>query len=294
MVSQKAANYSTPYKFTSKELDEETGLYYFGARYYDSRLSIWHGVDPLADKFPNLSPYVYVANNPLRFIDPDGRTIIPVHGTWSNPKTWENMNLILEATNNLFGDNFEGGAFDWSGGNYAIYRSVAAIGLIDHIRGEMKSENYNGEITLVGHSHGGNVSIEALNIMADMDEFNDVQFNLLTINTPVRDDYQLSENASARVNHVNVYDPKDPVQSNGGNAAIINNPLNLMPAPNLPWGEYGKAGRTFLNAKNLEVNNPQAAIQAWYPWGGIPIPKQGDWHNSHNRVSDWIDKTQNK
>jgi RHS repeat-associated protein len=80
-LQQKAAGYSTPYKFTRKELDAEiyavvenigTGLYYFGARYYDPSLGIFHGVDAMAGKHPNMSPFVYTANNPIRYIDPDG------------------------------------------------------------------------------------------------------------------------------------------------------------------------------------------------------------------------------
>ena len=43
------------------------------ARYYNSDLSIWISVDPLSDKYPNLSPYTYCADNPVRFFDPDGR-----------------------------------------------------------------------------------------------------------------------------------------------------------------------------------------------------------------------------
>ncbi len=64
--------WQTPYLFNGKELDEETGLYYYGARYYDPRVSIWLSVDPLAEKYPSLSPYNYCANNPIKFIDPDG------------------------------------------------------------------------------------------------------------------------------------------------------------------------------------------------------------------------------
>jgi RHS repeat-associated protein len=41
--------------FLGKELDEETGYNYFGARYYDSDLSNWISVDPMSDKYPNLS-----------------------------------------------------------------------------------------------------------------------------------------------------------------------------------------------------------------------------------------------
>ncbi|MEZ5048503.1 MAG: RHS repeat-associated core domain-containing protein [Saprospiraceae bacterium] len=74
MVEQKVdGDFSTPYRFTGKEEDVETGLYYYGARYYDPKLSIWMSVDPLADKYPSLSPYNYTMNNPLRFTDSDGR-----------------------------------------------------------------------------------------------------------------------------------------------------------------------------------------------------------------------------
>ncbi|WP_258105033.1 SpvB/TcaC N-terminal domain-containing protein [Marinoscillum sp. MHG1-6] len=58
-----------PYKFNGKELDEETGLYYYGARYYDPRVGIFYGVDPLTDKYPHLSPYNYASNNPTTNID---------------------------------------------------------------------------------------------------------------------------------------------------------------------------------------------------------------------------------
>ena len=68
----------TPYKFNGKELDEETGLYYYGARYYDAQTSIWLAVDPMADKYPEMSAYAYCANNPVNLIDPDGRE-------WTDP-----------------------------------------------------------------------------------------------------------------------------------------------------------------------------------------------------------------
>ena len=71
---EKRANvdYHTPYKFNGKELDEETGLYYYGARYMNPRLSIWYGTDPLQEKSSNSSSYAYCKNNPVRFIDPTG------------------------------------------------------------------------------------------------------------------------------------------------------------------------------------------------------------------------------
>ena len=66
---------SLTYTFSAKEKDSETGLSYFGSRYYSSDLSIWLSVDPQAAKYPSLSPYVYCADNPVKLTDPDGRWI---------------------------------------------------------------------------------------------------------------------------------------------------------------------------------------------------------------------------
>ena len=55
-----SSSYEERYTFTGKERDSETGYSYFGARYYDSDLMTgWLSVDPMADKYPNISPYAY-------------------------------------------------------------------------------------------------------------------------------------------------------------------------------------------------------------------------------------------
>lgn len=102
--------YNNPYKFNAKELDEETGLYYYGARYYDPRLSIWYGVDPLAVYNPvmetefygdgqhnggvyfwgNLNPYIYTYQNPIRYIDPNGKQVNAIVGGLQ--KMWNAVN----------------------------------------------------------------------------------------------------------------------------------------------------------------------------------------------------------
>jgi RHS repeat-associated protein len=60
------------YTFSAKERDPETGLSYFGSRYYSSDLSVWLSVDPMSDKYASLSPYVYCADNPVKLVDPNG------------------------------------------------------------------------------------------------------------------------------------------------------------------------------------------------------------------------------
>ena len=65
-----------PFVFNGKEKDHESGFHYYGARYYWSELLTgWLSVDPLADKYPSISPYNYCLWNPVKLVDPDGRDV---------------------------------------------------------------------------------------------------------------------------------------------------------------------------------------------------------------------------
>ena len=86
-----------PYRFSGKEFEEELGLYDFGARYYDPRTMLWLSPDPAMPEYlngesgmggvfnpRNLNTYHYAGHNPIRLLDPDGRSTDP-------PGFWDNM-----------------------------------------------------------------------------------------------------------------------------------------------------------------------------------------------------------
>nr|WP_305879933.1 MULTISPECIES: RHS repeat-associated core domain-containing protein [unclassified Treponema] len=109
-----------PFRFTGKELDEETGLYYYGARYLDPKYSRWLSGDPALNEYipkapiddeaqkhnenlpgmggvfnvVNLHVYHYAGNNPVKYIDPDGRDIILLNMSYGAYKEGHNAVLI--------------------------------------------------------------------------------------------------------------------------------------------------------------------------------------------------------
>ena len=81
--------WNTPYLFNAKEFDEETGLYYYGARYYDPRVSLWISTDPKQESYFAFSSYVYCGNNPLIYIDPNGKE-------WEDPAQAEKLKAKID------------------------------------------------------------------------------------------------------------------------------------------------------------------------------------------------------
>jgi RHS repeat-associated protein len=101
LVDQRSTTWSSRYTFSGKERDSETGYSYFGARYYHPDPSIWLSVDPMSDKYPNLTPYAYCANNPVISIDPNGMDTINITYN-SNNNQWEFDKPILSKGADVF------------------------------------------------------------------------------------------------------------------------------------------------------------------------------------------------
>ena len=85
--------------FTGKERDKETGYSYFGARYMDHELMmLWLSVDPMADKYPSISPYIYCMWNPINMVDPNGREVADFYnlkGEWIGTDGIEDGRIFL-------------------------------------------------------------------------------------------------------------------------------------------------------------------------------------------------------
>ena len=99
------------YKYCGKYLDRKHGLdlYDYGARLYDPAAAFWTSPDPLCEKYYNISPYAFCNNNPVTFIDPDGRFI---------DTAWDAANVAMGVTSfvaNVTAGNIVGAALDGAG-----------------------------------------------------------------------------------------------------------------------------------------------------------------------------------
>lgn len=279
LEEDKLADGSYVYGFNGKENDNENGTQDYGMRIYNPNLGKFLSVDPISKEYPNLSTYQFASNTPLQATDLDGLEAFYIHGTWSSPRTYP---LITKLTVNRIFNNTEGKKeFDWSGYNSDAARQQAACELVHHV---LMNRDPRQQLTLIGHSHGGNVAILAINILKTEHNLN--VDNLLTINTPVRE-YQLNKGILTK--HYNVYHEGDPIQGNAGNDYLI--PDRLMPVISSPGaigfipiyaggltkpsGETGVLKkRTFDNAFNIKVEG----FQNYNPL---------NFHDSHQRVELW-------
>ena len=111
-----------PLRFTGKERDAETELDYFGARYYGSKIGRFTTVDPVYTWRENLldpqrwNRYAYARNNPLRYVDPDGRETVLLQGGRTSDNVFGHVAIGINGQVFSFGTNYSNraqGVQDW-------------------------------------------------------------------------------------------------------------------------------------------------------------------------------------
>ena len=162
-------DYHTPYKFNGKELDEETGLYYYGARYMNPRLSIWYGCDSEQELMPNISTYCYTIANPTNSIDPDGNLVLFVNGYYNTRDNIISENVIgqfsgekywspdfVNAAKDYLNDNnvcYIDGRGSWSSSGEERFKSGYRYAQENYLQ-ILSMLNSNEKINVVSHSMG--------------------------------------------------------------------------------------------------------------------------------------------
>lgn len=145
------SNPENKYLYNGKELEDEHGLYWYhyGARYYDPQIVRWHTMDP-ADEFN--SPYLYVGNNPVMLIDPDGRQVtsaIPIppgyNKEYDNIKTniWD---VVFRAVTEPY--DWARTAIDWANGDFSYWDLAGLLPIVP--AGLRKTYEKIDEIKVIG------------------------------------------------------------------------------------------------------------------------------------------------
>ena len=235
------------------ETTEDLNWYFYGARWYDPAIGRFAGpsthdsilwshtlrnpVDPIAAQFAHVSEYNYAENMPVGHIDLWGLQAFMIHNTASSPERWtdnpSSVSTMLLISGNLSADT----GFEWkdlSGYlNDENDRGKAAKNLKEYV---MSNLSEGESVTLIGHSHGGNVAIQAASLIIDdlRASGDDRDVNLITIATPAYNSDDDPENPiNSGVNsHMHFYNSMDSVQKGWANLAgskdagrKYNNPL---------------------------------------------------------------------
>lgn len=179
---QQVASINNKLWFTGKPHDEDTGLSYFGARYYNPMLGRFMGVDPVdfnPDNIHSFNRYAYANNNPFKFIDPDGKNPLNIFDYYHFAKDVGNL-IVKEIVYGIAIANGEYGVANQISqelGGAAVAAAESTIGLISFVpgttqilraqriakvtKGATKGDNIFGEARFVADSKGNIVDLQS-------------------------------------------------------------------------------------------------------------------------------------
>lgn len=155
--------------------------------------------------YDSIKLHLTMENTEQAGLDQDWQPVL-IHGTWSTVES------ITQAVRRHFEQIGRRPAFipDWDGENLDESRVKAASDILQRIT-TLFDRSLN--LLFYGHSHGGNIAILVINELVSKYGYNPKKIRLITLNTPVRNDYQLG---SKFLKHINFYNPYDIIQVKGG------------------------------------------------------------------------------
>ena len=288
LFEEHSTSKTIPYLFNGKELDQETNLTYFGARYLDMKTSLWLNTDPLSGYNPiqetehyidgqhnngvfnpmNHNTYGYTYNNPVIYVDPTGKQAYFIHGTSSNSKRWSDktVNTLLKITNNKHYYR----TFNWKAPltNNQKTRGKAAEELSNFVIKTMKKGE---DITLIGHSHGSNVAIQASKLIYKK---TGKKVNIISIAAPAynqKGDIENPQTQKDSINdHINLWNRLDGVSGELAGDDYYNNNITTNIELNVDdkyikkvtsWGKTRKEVDSF-GAHSFDIEHPEVIDQA--------------------------------
>ncbi len=253
------------YGFQNQEKDDEIkgagNSVNYTYRMHDPRVGRFFAVDPLASKYPWNSVYAFSENRLLDAVELEGLEAYFIHGTQSDASRWrdetktcsgcdseasasgtEHLNAGTKELFKMSGNKTADAGFNWftpthmekdigyTAGNGVFNtksdRKKAAKNLVDYI---MKTAGNEDVITLIGHSHGGNVATQAIPMLRkalNKAGYKNVKINLLTVATPAENTVGDNENPATHgrlINqHIHIYNSYDGIQENGASTFGLN------------------------------------------------------------------------
>jgi RHS repeat-associated protein len=213
------------YQYNGKELNEDFGLdmYDYGARFYDASVGRWFAIDPLAEKYVGFSPYNYVMNNPIMFVDPDGRYVDfgkherskelwdKMYST-ADDETRGSMDAMLNNEDITFTINYTIGEAYYGG----MSSTRRGLGKVKNKKEGKKTYGVSVNIQITEEQHGGkNINEQAVAIMGDelthVGQLLDGEMGLFSESTP------------GNPTNTNGYDYQDEVDSKEGSIQALKN-----------------------------------------------------------------------
>ncbi|WP_324713221.1 RHS repeat-associated core domain-containing protein [Flavobacterium columnare] len=191
------------YGFQGQEKDDqikgEGNSLNYTFRMHDPRVGRFFTTDPLFKNYPYNSTYAFSENRVMDAVELEGREAFYIHGTVfkytpffsGRDKThmFTPTQTVVNKLTPLLGNKTSNTGFKWDGYNSDEARHSAAVELVEHV---LKNRKPGEPISLIGHSHGGNVAIEAANILVKQHKIQPNEINIVALNTPMQEDITLN------------------------------------------------------------------------------------------------------